>query len=60
MTPADEHRLYLKDRPAWAAYVAPRWVQILKESDEAERKRTWAMACPELKAAIRRLALEAA
>jgi hypothetical protein len=60
VTPIEEHTLYLTDRAAWAAYVAPCWVEILKQSDEAERRRTWAMACPELRDAIRALAIKEA
>ena len=29
MTPHDEHKLYLRDRRAWAQYVAPKWARTL-------------------------------
>ena len=55
MTPHDEHLLYLRDRRAWAAYVAPNWVRMLTQADKPEKERLWRIAGPELKAAIRAL-----
>ena len=55
MTPMQEHKLYLKDRRAWAKYIAPKWVKRMEASDEAERRRLWRIAGPELKAEIRAL-----
>ena len=55
MTPMQEHRLYLTDRWAWAKYVAPKWIKTLEAADEAERRRLWRIAGPELKAEIRAL-----
>ena len=55
MTPHDEHLLYLRDRRAWAAYIAPRWKAMLERADEAEKRRLWRIACPVLKAAIVKL-----
>lgn len=61
MTGPQEYALYLTDPEAWATYVAPRWLKILRESTETERKRLWALSCKPLKAAIRaRHAQEAA
>lgn len=56
MTPCQEHTLYLTDPDAWAAHVAPRWLRILRESTEADRKRLWALARPVLRTAIKQLA----
>jgi hypothetical protein len=58
MTPSQEHTLYLTDPEAWAQHVAPRWLRILRESTEAERKRMWALARPVLRHAIKRLAAD--
>jgi hypothetical protein len=55
MTPHDEHLLYLRDRWAWAKYIAPKWVKMLEPADESERLRLWRIAGPELKAEIRAL-----
>lgn len=55
MKPAEEHKLYLKNRWAWAQYVAPKWAQTLANADEAEKRRLWRIAGPELKAALRAL-----
>lgn len=55
MTPHDEHALYLRDRWAWAQYVAPKWARTLAKADEAEKRRLWRIAGPELKAEIRAL-----
>lgn len=55
MTPHDEHALYLRDRWAWAQYVAPKWARTLEKADEAEKRRLWRIAGPELKAALRDL-----
>lgn len=56
MSPTDEHRLYLRDRAAWARYIAPRWYERMKRETEAEKRESWRIAGPELKAEIRRLA----
>ena len=58
MTPHDEHKLYLRDRRAWAQYVAPKWAQMLAKADDAEKRMLWRIAGPELKAAIRALKSE--
>ena len=50
MTPLDEHTLYLTNRWAWAKYIAPKWVKRMEAADEAERRRLWRIAGPELKA----------
>lgn len=55
MTPIQEHKLYLADRWAWAQYVAPKWARTLEKADEAEKRRLWRIAGPELKAALRDL-----
>ena len=55
MTPMQEHKLYLTDRWAWAKYIAPKWVKRMEAADEAERRRLWRIAGPELKAEIRAL-----
>lgn len=58
MTPHDEHKLYLRDRRAWAQYVAPKWARMLAKADKPEKERLWRCAGPELKAAIRALKSE--
>ena len=58
MTPHDEHALYLRDRWAWAQYVAPKWAQTLAKADEAEKRRLWRIAGPELKCALRALKMQ--
>ena len=58
MTPHDEHLLYLRDRKAWAAYIAPRWKTMLERADETEKRRLWRIAGPELKAEIVKLKRE--
>lgn len=58
MTPHDEYLLYLRDRKAWAEYVAPNWKRMLERADEAEKRRLWRIAGPELKAAIVKLKQE--
>ena len=58
MTPHDEHKLYLRDRRAWAQYVAPKWARTLAKADDAEKRMLWRIAGPELKAAIRALKSE--
>lgn len=58
MTPHDEHLLYLRDRKAWAAYIAPRWKTMLERSDDTEKRRLWRIACPELRSAIAKLKKE--
>lgn len=55
MTPHDEHALYLRDKWAWAQYVAPKWARTLAKADEAEKRRLWRIAGPELKDALRAL-----
>lgn len=55
MTPGEEHQLYMRDRAAWARYVAPRVVEKMRVSD-AEKRRLWGAAGPELRAEIRRIA----
>jgi len=51
----DELLLYQTDRAAWATYVAPNWVRLLKAADQEEKRRLWGLACPELRAAITEL-----
>lgn len=58
MTPHDEHLLYLRDRWAWAKYIAPKWIKTLEAADETEKRRLWRIAGPELKAAIVKLKRE--
>lgn len=58
MTPHDEHKLYLANRPAWAQYVAPKWARTLAKADEAEKRRLWQIAGPELKDALRELKMQ--
>lgn len=58
MKPIEEHELYLTDRRAWAKYIAPKWGKMLEAADEAERRRLWRIAGPELKAEIRALKSE--
>lgn len=52
MTPEQEHALYLRDRHAWAEYVAPRRAKRLAESSPEERRRIWDATGPELRAAL--------
>lgn len=52
MTPHDEHNLYLTNRSAWAKHVAPNWARMLAKADEAEKRRLWRIAGPELKDAL--------
>lgn len=56
MNHADEARLRRNDYPAWCAYIAPRWVDMLKRSDERHKRELWDKASSMLKAAIRSLA----
>lgn len=56
LTHAEEHRLYETDRNTWARYVAPRWAEMLKKAEPEGKKELWALACPELQAALRALA----
>ena len=59
MPPREEHELYLTHREAWADYAAPKWAQMLRESDEEKKKYLWYIAGPELRAALKSLAGEA-
>ena len=52
----EEHELYLTNREAWAEYAAPKWVQMLRDSDSEKKKYLWEIAGAELRAALRRLA----
>jgi hypothetical protein len=56
MTPAEEHQLYEQDRAAWARYIAPRWADMLRAADDAEKRRLWGIAGPELRAELTALA----
>ena len=56
MSPTEEHQLYLRDRAAWARHIAPRWYERMRGESEAEKRESWRIAGPELKAEIRRLA----
>lgn len=58
MTPGQEHALYLRDRRAWAQYVAPKWARTLAKADEEEKRRLWRIAGPELKDALRELKMQ--
>lgn len=58
MTPHDEHKLYLRDRLAWAQYVAPKWAKAMEKVDEAEKRMLWRIAGPELKDALRALKMQ--
>ena len=60
MTPHDEHKLYLRDRRAWAQYVAPKWARALAKVDEAEKRLLWRIAGPELKDALRAMKMQSA
>lgn len=58
MTPHDEHNLYLTNRAAWAKHVAPNWARMLAKADEAEKRRLWRIAGPELKDALMALKMQ--
>lgn len=58
MTPNDEHKLYLANRPAWAKRVAPNWARMLAKADDAGKRRLWRIAGPELKAALMALKMQ--
>lgn len=55
MTPHDEHALYLRDKHAWARYVAPRRAQMLAAATPEEKRRLWGAFGQESRAAIRAL-----
>ena len=55
MTPHDEHLLYLRDRQAWAEYVAPRRAKMLAEATPEEKRRLWGAFGQESREAIRAL-----
>lgn len=48
--------LYRADRAAWAAKAGPRWFKRMKAEAEADKRESWRVAGPELRAAIRRYA----
>ena len=50
----DELTQYKTDKAEWARLVAPRWVELMQESDDVKRA-MWSLASPELRAAIREL-----
>jgi hypothetical protein len=60
MNHTEEYELYLTDREAWARYVAPKWVEMLKAANPAEKRALWNAAGPELRAELNRLAKKAA
>lgn len=47
--------LYRANRAAWAAKAAPRWVSRIRTESEADKRESWRVAGPELRAAIRRV-----
>lgn len=52
MKPIEEHKLYLRDRRAWAEYAAPRRAKMLAEASPEERRRIWDATGSEMKAAL--------
>ena len=55
MTLEQEHALYLRDKHAWARYVAPRRAQMLASANGEEKRRMWGLFGPESREAIRAL-----
>lgn len=55
-----DHALYLRDRQAWARLAAPRWIKRMRAESEADKRESWRIAGPELKAAIRNALKETA
>jgi hypothetical protein len=55
MTYAEEFHLYLTDHAAWCRYIAPRWRDMLRASNQDERKKLWESAPDQLKAELRAL-----
>ena len=55
MKPHDEHLLYLRDRLAWAEYVAPRRAKMLAEASPEDKHQLWNAFGPESRAALRAL-----
>ncbi len=52
--------LYKRDRQAWARQAAPRWIKRMRAESEADKRESWRIAGPELKAAIRNALKETA
>lgn len=49
------HALYLRDKREWARQAAPRWVKRMRAESEADKRESWRIAGPELRAEIRKL-----
>lgn len=47
--------LYKRDRQAWAQQAAPRWVARMRAESEADKRESWRIAGPELRAEILKL-----
>ena len=57
MTPHDEHALYLRDKHAWARYVAPKWARMLAKAEFSMKNRVMRFLFPIGRAMGRKLFL---
>ncbi len=55
MTPNAERALYIRDRAAWARYMAPRWRELARNWTEEQKRFAWSVACEELRNELNRL-----